>query len=411
MEIMLSAKGSDVTAWRAVENFAAAYRQALLDQAASDRSGSAETIFSETHAAIETVINTHRKLLKQLNSLIEEVSAETPSTSIKELTIAFYSDLYRYFGHFRSPPAFYELSMAFLRGASATIIAQATDQLGLHTGQLPEIALIAVGPAGRCEYSPFSPLQILLVHGEVAESQRQTINLFCDTLHAGFESAGLAIDPVVTPRNALWRGTLSEWRHRCEEWLHPLEDNKLIDLCRLVDQYPLHPVDRISRELKQISSTALSSNRQAMANLIVRMTSLSNGLSFIGRLKLERSGKERGMFDLLNHGLLPLSAALSALTLIKKSGAVSNCERIRDLLKRHELDVEQAERMLATWHSLNDLRLRREQSFRIDEPTTMSLFLNPNDLTADQQQSLIETLESVAIIQHHVVITFSEMGE
>jgi signal-transduction protein with cAMP-binding, CBS, and nucleotidyltransferase domain len=163
--------------------------------------------------------------------------------------------------------------------------------------------------------------------------------------------------------------------------------------------------------LKQISSTALSSNRQAMANLIVRMTSLSNGLSFIGRLKLERSGKERGMFDLLNHGLLPLSAALSALTLIKKSGAVSNCERIRDLLKRHELDVEQAERMLATWHSLNDLRLRREQSFRIDEPTTMSLFLNPNDLTADQQQSLIETLESVAIIQHHVVITFSEMGE
>lgn len=408
---MLSAKGSNVTAWRAVENFTAAYRQALLDQAASDRSGSAETIFSESYSAVETVITTHQKLLKHLDSLVEEVSAATPSTTLMELTVSFYSNLYRHFGYFRSAPAFYQLSMAFLRGASATIIAQATDQLGLYAGQLPEMALIAVGPAGRCEYSPFSPLQILLVHGEVAESQSQTIDLFCHALHTGFEAAGLAIDPVVTPRNALWRGTLSEWRQRFEEGLHPLEDNKLIDLCRLVDQYPLHPVGRLSRELKQISSTVLSSNRQALANLIVRMTSLSNGLGFIGRLKLERSGRERGMFNLLNHGLLPLSAALSALALIKKSGAVGNCERIRDLLKRRELDVELAERMLATWHSLNDLRLRREQTFRIDEPANQSLFQNPNDLTVDQQQSLIETLESVAIIQHHVVITFSEMGE
>ena len=67
--------------------------------------------------------------------------------------------------------------------------------------------------------------------------------------------------------------------------------------------------------------------------------------------------------------------------------------------------------MLATWHNLNDLRLRLEQSFHIDEQTTRSLCLSPNELTGEQRQSLKESLESVAIIQRHVAIIFSGMGE
>jgi CBS domain-containing protein len=410
MNPLLSAKGGDITAWRAAENFTAAYRQAMLDLAASNPSGNAETVFSETCASIETAITTHQKFLKRLDSLIEEVSV-VPSTGLAQLTVAFYSDLYRHFGIFRSAPAFYQLSMTFLRRASTTIIAQTTEQLGLTASHLPEMTLIAVGPAGRCEYSPFCPLQILLVHDEVAVSQLQTIDRFCHTLHAGFEVAGLVIDPVVTPRNERWRGTLAEWRQRFEDGLHPQADEELIDLCRLVDQYPLYPAEGFARELKQLSSAALNGNRSALINLIERMTSLSNGLGFMGRLKLERSGRERGMFKLLDHGLLPLSAALSALALIRKSAAASNSERIRDLLRQHELDVELAERILTTWHILHDLLLLREQSFNIDDHANQSLCLNPKELTDEQRQSLKEALESVAIIQRHVEIIFSGMGE
>lgn len=410
MPLLLSAKSGEVTARRAVEEFAATYRQALLDLAVSDRGGNAETVFSATSAALETAIAAHRKLSERLDTLIEEVST-TPSIRLKELTAAFYDDLYRHFDRFRSVPAFYQLSTAFLRRTSAAIIAQTTDQLGLPAGHLPEMALIAVGPAGRCEYSPFCPLQILLVHGEVPASRLPTIDLFCHTLHDGFEAAGLAVDPVVTPRNANWRGTLTEWRKRCKEGLQPQAHEELIDLCRLVDQYPLHPEEGDARELKEISSAALIGSRAAVTNLIERMTSLSNGLGLMGGLKLERSGSERGLFRLLDHGLLPLSAALSALALIKKSPAVGNCERIHDLLKRRELDVELAERMLATWHTLHGLRLKLEQSFHSEGHTRHSLCLNPKELTGEQRQSLKEALESVAIIQRHVDIIFSGMGE
>lgn len=411
MNLLLYAKGDDVTSWRAVENFTAAYHQALLYRAASDPGVSAEAVLLVTSASIEAVIATHRQLLARLECLTEGLSVATPSAGLKELTLSFYSDLYRYFGLFRSAPAFYQLSMDFLNRASAAIIARATEQLGPDAGALPEMALIAVGPAGRSEYSPFCRLQLLLVHGEAAGPQLQSIDLFCQALHAGFETAGLAVDPEVTPRNAEWRGTLAQWRHRCEEGLRPKVNEEIINLCRFVDQAPLSSANRLAREFMQISSTALGGSRPALTNLIVRMAALSNGLGLMGRLKLERSGSNRGLFRLIDHGLLPLSAALSALSLIKKTGAGGNCERINNLLRRGELDVDQAERMLTTWHSLHGMRLLREQSFPIGEHINEAAFLNPDELTFEQMQSLKETLDSVAVIQRQVEIIFSGTGE
>lgn len=410
MEPMLSAKGNDITSWRAAANFAAAYRQALLDRAASDRSGSSETVFSEAGDVLEASIASHREFLKHLEGLIDEVAA-APAERLKELTIDFYNHLYRHFGRFRSAPAFYQLSMTYLCRASAAVIARTTDQLGPSSRHLPEMTLIAVGPAGRGEYSPFCPLQILLVHGDAEASQFQTIELFCRTLHTAFANAGLSVDPQVTPRNAHWRGTLPQWHQRCEERLQIQTNEDLIDLYRLVDQYTLYSTEGFAPQFKQMSSAALSGNRPALTNLISRMTLLKNGLNLMGRLKLERIGSERGMFRLLDYGLLPLSAALSALALIKKSTAVGNCERIRDLLGRRELDVELAERMLAAWHSLNNLRLLQEQSFHIDVQSSQPLLLNANEFTADQRQALKTTLESVAFIQRHVEIIFSGTGE
>ena len=411
MEPLLSAKGSDVMTWRAVENFTGLYRDALLNLAGADGKGDSEAVFAQTCSALEAAIAVHRKFLKQLKDLIANVAAATPATDLKELTTDFYNCLYLHFGHFRSVPVFYQLSMDFLHQASVTIITQATEQLGPGV-QLPEIALIALGPAGRYEYSPFCPLQVLLVHGESSPSQARAIELLCDAIHEGFEKAGMAVDPVITPRNSRWRGTLADWQQHYEDGLHPESDEEIVDLCRLADQYPLHSAgEGLATDLKQLSQASLSVNRPALTNFVERIAALSNGLGMMGRLKLERSGSGRGFFRLLDHGLLPYSAALSALALLRKCQAATIPERIHDLLKRHELRVELAEQMLATWHTLHGLRLRLEQSFQIDLGTKPDLFLNPNEFTIEQRQTLKKTLESVATIQQHVTIIFSGMGE
>lgn len=411
MNFLLSAKNGDVTNWGAAKDFATSYRKALLDLTASEISDSAETSFSEACATLENAINTHQNLVSRLNRMVEEVASASPTQNLRELTISFYSDLYTLFGHFRSVPSYYQFSMTFLCQMSSTLIARVTNQLGLPAGHLPDMELIAVGQAGRCEYSPFHPLQILLVYDEVTTSQLQAVELFSSALHTGFEAAGFAVDPVVTPQNERWRGTLVDWQQRCEKGLRPQADEESIYLCRLSDLYPLSPDKGLGRQLKDISNCDLNGSLPVLTNLIERMAALSNGLGIMGRLKVERNGSRRGMFRLQDHGVLPLSVALSALALIKKIEAVSSCERIHELLRRRELDVEMAERMLATWYTLHDLLLWQERHFQIDELSDTSSCLNPDELTTEQRHSLKEALESTAIIQRYVEITFSGMGE
>lgn len=407
---MVSAQGADITTWRSVEHFAAAYRQTLLELAASERFSTTEMVFLQTLEALDDTISVHQKFLLDSRHFNESLPGSAPRERA-ELSSSFYTLLYHHFEQFRSAPLFYQLSMGFLVKTSETLIADITAQFGASAGDLPDITLIAIGPAGRGEYSPFCRLQLLIVHGDVSPSRQGVIARFSSLLHEGFEAVGLAVDPIVNPRNPEWRGTLTEWHHRCQDGLDTHEDEKFINLCRLVDQYPLSGAAHVAEEFKKTASATLHSSRTVMAKMVERMTTLSNGLGLMGRLKLEKSGSERGLFRLLDHGLLPLSAALSALSQITGCVAVNSCARISELLKRGELAVELAERMLATWHTLNGMRLSWEYTYAFQEKPEQLLCLNPKELSPLQLQTLTESLESVLIIQHHVKIIFSGMEE
>ena len=411
MKALVSAKGKVLTAWRAAEEFSAAYQQAVLDRAASDRAENAESVYSESMALLAAAAKTHQTLLKEMNVLLEEGAALPPPARMKELTARYYELLYRHQELFHSAPAFYQKSMDFLKMLSTAVMARATDQLGLFARHLPGMALLALGPAGRGEYSPFCHLELLLVHDEAPPAQQQTITLFCHTLHEEFEAAGLAVDQNISPRNPQWRGSLADWQQRCHQGLLRGSKDALIDVLRLTDLYPLFPAEGLEREFREQTVAALRSNRPAQANLVTRMESLSHGIGLMGGLKLERSGAGRGLFSLINHGLLPLSAALSALALLKGSSALSSYDRIIDLLERRELDVDQAEKTLEVWYYLHELLLRNERGFSIVEHAERSLFLDSESLTGEERQTLKAALTSVAMIQRHVGIVFSGMGE
>ena len=411
MNFLASAKGKDITTWRAAEDFAVAYRQSVLDIAASGSDGTAESVYSASVAALENSVETHRTLIGQLDRILDEGATSPPAGRLQELTTVYYDVLYHHMATFHSAPAFYQKSMDFVDMLGSVIMARSKDQLGLFARHLPNVALVALGPAGRREYSPRCPLQLLLVHGEAAASQLQTINLLCQTLHDEFEATGLTIDPLISPRNPEWRGSISTWQQRCDNGVHLTSADSLIHILQLTDQYLLSRDEEIAREFKEMTTAVLRGSRPTQANLIVRMESLSHGIGIMGGLKLERSGATRGLFNLLDHGLRPLSSALSALALIRESNAVSSYDRVLDLLKRRELDVELAEKILETWHTLHELRLWREQTVSASQQNEFSSYLNPDDLTSEQRHSLKTALTSVAAIQRHVGIVFSGLGE
>ncbi|MDD2367520.1 MAG: putative nucleotidyltransferase substrate binding domain-containing protein [Desulfuromonadaceae bacterium] len=406
MNRLLSAQGGDVTSWRAAENFAFNYRQTMLELAASGEYGTAEELFMQTYAELDNKILAHRRMISELEQIIEK-SAGVTLTELAYLNDSFYKLLYRHFELFNSTSAFYQLSISFLVKATESIISNVIDNTSSSTPGISDISIIALGPAGRAEYSPYCSLQLIMVHGEVLPSQQEEFNNFCALLHNGFESAGFNIDPLVTPRNADWRGTPAEWQNRCLEGLEKNEKEELINLCRLIDQYPLYNPVMFADKFKQSIQSIISNRAPAVSNLIERMAALPSGISLIGKLKLERSGSEQGRFRLLDYGLLPFSAALSVLSVITGNLPNGSSERISTLLKLGRVDVELAERMLNSWHTLHGLRLSLELSALESGERSCQLCLDPRQLSDQLLQLFTEALESVAVIKRHVGIIYS----
>jgi signal-transduction protein with cAMP-binding, CBS, and nucleotidyltransferase domain len=251
----------------------------------------------------------------------------------------------------------------------------------------------------------------MLVHGQAADAVDGLVQRYATLLHEGFEACGLQLDEVVTPRNNQWRGSLEEWGQRLVKVMERGKFKEVVEMLRLADQTQLHGDEDAGSRFRQLSFSALATSPVAVKNLVSRVVALSNGIGMMGGLRFEKSGPNRGRFDLLENALLPLSASVSALALLKRLETLTAPLRVRELLWRRDLNVDMAERLLQAWHALHELRLTRESCLQPDWTNESSLYVNIEEMHDSEQNLLRGSLETVGAIQRHVGLTFSGMEE
>lgn len=411
MPIVISSKGNNFNAWRTPVEFGQSFREVLLKGAAAMTSEQAERLFRDVEQELEKRAREHDAGLTRLRRLIAEAAAIAEPAGLMPLVQDFYSFAYDFFSINRSAPAFFQLSNEFLRGVSGSVVACAMGKLGEIAGKLPPVAVVALGPAGRNEFSPFCRLQLLLLHGVIDPSLAEPMGLFGRILHEDFEATGLQLDQVITPRNPEWRGDLIQWRQRLVSGLEQGTPAELINLLRLVDQAAIFPGGELEREFSALCMPLLQKSRTTMAFMVTRVMGLSSGFGMMGGLRLERHAPYSGLFALFDYALLPFTASIAALSLIKGAAAGCTRQRIRDLLARQELNVEAAESLLKAWHTLNELRLSRELDLFPVRNDRESLYINIEAMADAEMELFRETLETVAAIQRNVTITFSGWEE
>lgn len=411
MAHLVSAKGSDVLAWRAAGDFTVTFRQMLLDRMEFCRSNEAAEMLAATSHALDDLVAANDLFCSRSLSLMDEVAVCQEVSRLRELTTIFFAGLYDHVAIHHAAPAFYQFSILFLQALSGSLVRISYTTLGGASTRIPEMTIIALGPAGRQEFSPFCPLQFMLVHGPADDAEEGFIKRFAALLHQGFEACGLQVDEAVTPRNSMWRGSLPEWRQRLGNVLGRGIVNEVIEILRLADQTQLDGSGETGSGFRQLSLAALSARPVAVSNLVSRVVALSNGIGIMGGLRLEKRGPYRGLFALLDNALLPLSASVSALSLLKKLETASTPRRVRELLWRRELNVDMAERLLQAWHMLHELRLLREREVLPDWLNASPLYLNIDLMNVAEQETLRESLEAVGNIQRHVGLNFSGAGE
>jgi len=411
MALLVSAKGDDVRAWRAAGDFAVTFRQVILDRMEYCRSDEATEMLAGVSRALDSLVAANNMFCSCCDSQLAEIAACQDPGRLRELTTIFFSGLYEHSVIHQSAPAFYQFSLLFLQELAGAISRYSKTLLGESASRMPELALIAMGAAGRQEFSPFSPLQFMLVHGPVGDVEAGLVSRYATLLHEGFEACGLQVDAAVTPRNALWRGSLSEWGQRMAQVLKRGNVSEVGEILRLADQTQLDGAEEPGASFRQLSLAALAASPVAVTKLVSRVAVLSNGIGMMGGLRFEKSGPYRGLFALSENALQPLSASLSALGLLKSLDAMATPRRVRELLWRRELNVDMAERLLQAWHMLNELRLVLEQEVHPDWASEAPLYLDIEKMGAAEQETLRESLAAVGKIQRHVALNFSSAGE
>lgn len=411
MALLVSAKGSDVLAWRASGDFAVTFRQVVLDRMEFCRSDEAAALLTGASHALDELAEKNDAFCSRCDSLIDEVSTCHELPRLRELTTSFFAGLYDHLVINHSAPAFYQFSILFLQALAVAVRRYSYTMLGDSSADMPELALIALGPAGRQEFSPFCPLQFMLVHGQAADREDGLIHRFASLLHEGFKACGLQVDEQVTPRSNQWRGSISEWEQRLGKVLKRGKFNEVIEILRLTDQTQLDGVGETGSAFRQLSLANLVASPVALNNLVSRVVALSNGIGMMGGLRFEKSGPYRGQFALLENALQPLSASVSALGVLKRLEAMTTPRRVRELLWRRELNVDMSERLLQAWHTLHELRLIREREVQPDWSNAAPLHLDIEEMNVEEQESLRESLEAVGNIQRHVGLNFSGVGE
>lgn len=411
MPIVITSKGKDFNAWRAARDFGKTFHEELLKHTAAMTSEQGEAFFMGVGQELERRAANHDASLVRMKQLTAEAMTSKDPALLRVLMNEYFTVSYEFFGWNRSATAFFQLAEEFLRAVSESAVAIAKARMGVICDRLPYMSLVAMGPSGRHEFSPFCRLQLLLVHAEPDPTMVQPLGLLGRMLHEIFVEIGLHLDEVVTPRNPDWRGSSVQWQQRLVTGLAGGASADLIEMLRLADQFVLHDEENVGADFRSVCIGLLSDSKAAMHSLVSRLQSLSGGIGIMGGIRMERSGPCRGLFGLLDHALLPLSAGITALTFMHGLDAFETPMRIRGLLYRGFLNVDMAERLLEAWHLFNELRLALEVTKHPHWDSWDGLCVDISALTDAQQDELRLCLETVVTLQRHVGIMFNDWQE
>lgn len=398
---LLLAKGDDFNTWRGVEEFSTAYRDAAVQLASRRDPAAIAVTLVELEELLGAAEEVNRHAGVELEQVLLDLAAAADLSALRLLQTRWYEACYRHFRHFRSPNAFFNLSFRFLSAFAARCFQLAADQLA---EPLPAAALFVFGPAGRHEPTRHCRVQLGLFWD--GDQRHETLmDRLGQELTAWFRVCGVILEENVTPLQSEWRGNLDSWRRRFEQAAQREERSALIELLRLADRAPLFSTGGAAEAFSSLCNDYLL-RRPFVGNLVERCTALSNGITMMGHLKLEKSGPHRNSFAMLDHGLLPLAAAVTAICLMQGVSIEGTPERLRQLVRIGKLDVVLAERALHAWHFFSRQRLMLELEAETGLDCRDIMYLDPVSLSPVELEQLHSALETVGDLQRYMQVCY-----
>lgn len=265
--------------------------------------------------------------------------------------------------------------------------------------RLPEGATyLALGSEGRGEQTLRTDQDSAIVHADdlpadrLAEAER-----FAVRLAAALEALGVPRCPGNTmASNPRWRHSLSQWKHLLDLWISVPTPEHMAEFSMFQDLRALHGDETLGRQLCEHIRQSVQYNTSFLSNMAHFVVRFQPPLGMFGRIKVERSGEQRGKVDIKKGGIFAITIGASLLSLeagIVGGNTWDKLERLGQLGLIAPGDLGEVEE---SFNCLVRLRLQ-QQLLAVDSGAEPSNCVDPVSMVEAERERLRQALKGVGV--------------
>jgi CBS domain-containing protein len=433
MALFLGTKG-DILAWRGTSELVAGLKEMLADKMASL---SAEDELQMLHGALEKLTGElafEKDFTARFDETLYDLERATCQDLLPPLHVRFNSLAADYFKRRGSVLALHTLCNAYRDGLLRKALAIAEQGMSLELLSKPPAphCLLAAGVAGRQEQTLSIAADYFFVYENGNPDTATYFRQFSYRVMAILDGSGLLSGRRrKKPGDTFWHGSLAEWRQWIDRGLHPENaqrpelgvlpsltvtlkaphrenDESHRVLARLADLRTICGDGALAGAVTGTVRDALADQCKSgsLAQLVKKVTGRPVALGFFGGFRTEKSGEQRRKVNLDLYAIAPLVMNVRMLAVkygAKETGTVG---RIKELLDQGHINVELADRLLKAYHEFIKQKILLETGQEGKGKT--GWFLDPGNLSREDEQRLKDGLEAVISLQKIVHIKLTE---
>jgi CBS domain-containing protein len=223
-------------------------------------------------------------------------------------------------------------------------------------------AYLALGSEGRGEQTLRTDQDSAMVYADgMSAGEREQCARFAERLVDVLEFVGIPRCPGNTmASNPQWRHSLGDWKEMLEKWITVPDGENMVNFGMFQDFRTIHGDKSLEKDLRAFIHTTVQRHKLFFPHVAKNIVRFPPPLGMFGRIKVERTGSNRGKIDLKKAGIFAITEGASLLALENNVDDGTTWDKLEKLGQLSVLSKKDSERISEAFSQLVNFRLQHQ---------------------------------------------------
>jgi len=272
-------------------------------------------------------------------------------------------------------------------------------------------AYLALGSEGRGEQTLRTDQDSAMVYAnDLSVTELEECARFANRLVEVLEFVGIPRCPGNTmASNPQWRHSLGGWQEKLEKWITVPDGENMVNFGMFQDFRTIHGDRSLEKHLHEFIHTTVQRHKLFFPHVAKNIVRFPAPLGMFGRIKVERTGPNRGKVELKKAGIFAITEGASLLALENNVDCGTTWDKLEKLGQLSVLSKKDSETISEAFSQLVNFRLQRQLS-DLAAGKKPSNAIDPQRMPEKTRNQLREALRGVnlllRIIREHYRLDF-----